>query len=103
MARTRDQLDSICLPGMPRRAFLAITAAGLLAAPLAAEGQQAPGTTKIGLLSVTTPAVLAPALEAFKHALRELGHVESKGRRSSWRFATARADSSAFRSSHASW
>ena len=70
--------EPICLPQMPRRAFLAITAGGLLAAPVVAEGQQAPGTTKIGLLSVTTPAVLAPSLEAFRHALRELGHVEGK-------------------------
>ena len=37
MACRKDQMDSICLPQMPRRAFLAITAGGLLAAPLAAE------------------------------------------------------------------
>jgi len=33
-------MDAFCVPEMPRRAFLAITAGGLLAAPLAAEAQQ---------------------------------------------------------------
>jgi len=40
MACRTAPMDSTCLPEMPRRAFLAIVAGGLLAAPLAAEGQQ---------------------------------------------------------------
>ena len=36
---TRDPLASICSPEMPRRAFMAVIAGGLLAAPLAAEAQ----------------------------------------------------------------
>jgi putative ABC transport system substrate-binding protein len=60
---------------MNRRAFLTSLAA-VLAAPLAAGAQQATKLAKIGLLSVTNPATLAPAIEAFKQALRELGHVE---------------------------
>jgi putative tryptophan/tyrosine transport system substrate-binding protein len=48
----------------------------LISAPLAADGQQATKLAKIGLLSVTTPAVLAPEIEAFRQALRELGYVE---------------------------
>ena len=37
MACRMAPMDSTCLPEMPRRAFLAIVAGGLLAAPLAAE------------------------------------------------------------------
>jgi len=63
---------------MDRRAFITTLGGGILAAPLAAEAQQAAKLAKIGLLSVTTPAVLAPAIEAFRQALLELGHVEGK-------------------------
>jgi len=61
---------------MDRRAFITTLGGGILAAPLAAEAQQAAKLARIGLLSVTTPAVLAPAIEAFRQALLELGHVE---------------------------
>jgi len=56
-----------------------ILALGLLAVAAAGppvDAQQVPTITKIGLLSVTTPVVLAPAIEAFRQALRGLGHVE---------------------------
>jgi putative ABC transport system substrate-binding protein len=60
-----------------RRSFISSLAGGLLAAPLASEAQQtAPTIAKIGLLSVTTPVVLASSIEAFRQALRGLGHVE---------------------------
>ena len=61
---------------MDRRAFLA-GAAGLLAAPLAAEAQSAPGRVyRIGVLSLDYP---PPGLfEAFQERLRELGYVEGK-------------------------
>jgi putative ABC transport system substrate-binding protein len=56
---------------------LAVVFAGsILLAALAAEGQQGTKLAKIGLLSVTTPAVVAPNIEAFRQALRERGHVE---------------------------
>jgi putative ABC transport system substrate-binding protein len=57
---------------MPRRAFLAITAGGLLAGPLAAEAQQA-STVKIGWLAPEPkPFALAP----FRQALKESGWIE---------------------------
>jgi putative tryptophan/tyrosine transport system substrate-binding protein len=60
-----------------RRSFISSLAGGLLAAPLTSEAQQtAPTIAKIGLLSVTTPVVLASSIEAFRQALRGLGHVE---------------------------
>jgi len=43
-----------------------------------ANAQQASKTAKIGILSATTPAALAPSVEAFKQGLRELGWVEEK-------------------------
>ena len=43
-----------------------------------ADAQQASKTAKIGILSATTPAALAPSVEAFKQGLRELGWVEEK-------------------------
>ncbi len=53
-----------------------VLALGVPLAPLAGDAQQATKLAKIGLLSVTTPAVVAPNIEAFRQALRELGHVE---------------------------
>jgi len=42
------------------------------------DAQQAPRIVKIGFLSATTPTAVAPAIAAFKHALRALGYVEGK-------------------------
>jgi putative ABC transport system substrate-binding protein len=56
-----------------RRAFLGTMAGGLLAAPLAAEGQAPPKIHRIGLLSVP-PAYLA----AFEESLRQLGYVRGR-------------------------
>ena len=61
---------------MDRRAFLA-GAAGLLAAPLAAEAQQAAKIARIGYLSPNLAA--SPHLpEAFRQGLRDLGYVEGR-------------------------
>jgi ABC-type uncharacterized transport system substrate-binding protein len=60
---------------MDRRTFIA-TAAGLLAAPLAAEAQPAGKLHRIGFLRRTAPE--PPDLEAFRQGLRELGYVEGQ-------------------------
>jgi len=60
-----------------RRTFLAGTGAVLLAAPLAAEAQQAGKVARIGLLSLN----LVPNRhlgEAFRQGLRDLGYVEGR-------------------------
>jgi putative ABC transport system substrate-binding protein len=65
---------------MPRRAFLAIMAGGLLAAPLAAEAQQAGKVFRIGYLvlgSLESPET-RPSLDAFRQGLRERGYVEGQ-------------------------
>jgi putative ABC transport system substrate-binding protein len=60
-----------------RRTFLAGTGAVLLAAPLAAEAQQAAKVTRIGYLSPNLAA--SPHLpEAFRQGLRDLGYVEGR-------------------------
>ncbi len=60
---------------MNRRAFLAGTGAVLLAAPLAAEGQQAKKVYRIGYLSAGSAAT-GSNRENFLQGLRDLGYVE---------------------------
>jgi ABC-type uncharacterized transport system substrate-binding protein len=61
---------------MDRRIFLT-TVAGLLAAPLAAEGQQAAKVARIGWLATNLTARLH-LQEAFLQGLRDLGYVEGR-------------------------
>ncbi|HEV2054048.1 MAG TPA: ABC transporter substrate-binding protein [Methylomirabilota bacterium] len=62
---------------MNRRAFIGTVASGLLAAPLAAEAQQAAKDTRIGFLAANLAA--GPHLtEAFRQGLRDLGYVEGR-------------------------
>jgi putative ABC transport system substrate-binding protein len=71
---------------MDRRRFLAGTSAVLLAAPLAAEGQEAGKVYRIGFLSPSSPSdpekLASPfgerGLAAFRQGLRELGYVEGQ-------------------------
>jgi ABC-type uncharacterized transport system substrate-binding protein len=60
-----------------RRAFLGTLTGGLLAAPLAAEAQQAAKVPRIGYLALNRAA--NPHLrEAFREGLRDLGYVEGR-------------------------
>jgi putative tryptophan/tyrosine transport system substrate-binding protein len=61
---------------MDRRAFLAGSFA-LLAAPLAAEGQQA-AMPVIGFLSARAPAPNGYLVTAFRRGLNEAGYVEGR-------------------------
>jgi putative ABC transport system substrate-binding protein len=62
---------------MERRTFLAMVPASLLAAPLAAEGQQAGKSARIGYLAMNLAS--SPHLvEAFRQGLRDLGYVEGR-------------------------
>jgi len=61
-----------------RRTFLAGTGAVLLAAPLAAEAQQAAKIARIGYLAANPAAIPAPVTEAFLQGLRDLGYVEGR-------------------------
>ncbi len=77
---------------MDRRAFLAGTGAVLLAAPLAADAQQAANVARIGFLSPPSPADAALRLDAFRQGLRELGYVEGQTIAIEYRFAEGRPE-----------
>jgi putative ABC transport system substrate-binding protein len=70
---------------MDRRAFV-ITAAGLLAAPLAAEAQ-AGKVWRIGYLSSSSAIASQDPTEVFRQALRGLGWVEGQNIVIDYRFA----------------
>jgi hypothetical protein len=79
MARRRDQIGFICLPGMPRRAFLATVAGGLLAAPLVVGAQQAGKVWRIGFLGNFSPTPGATFISTgFIDGLRQYGYVEGR-------------------------
>jgi putative ABC transport system substrate-binding protein len=62
---------------MERRTFMAMLTGGLLAAPLAAEAQQAAKIARIGYLAGNLS--LSPHMhEAFRQGLRDLGYVEGR-------------------------
>jgi ABC-type uncharacterized transport system substrate-binding protein len=63
---------------MDRRAFIGTVAGGLLAAPLAAEAQQAAKIFRIGVLGIGSP-------ELLRQALREVGYVEGQNTAIEWR------------------
>jgi hypothetical protein len=66
---------------MDRRRFLSTTVAGILAAPLAAEAQEARNISKLGVLPPTA-ALNRVALTAAAHALRielQESHVHAPG------------------------
>jgi ABC-type uncharacterized transport system substrate-binding protein len=80
MACRTAPMDSTCLPEMPRRVFMASIAGGLLAAPLAAEAQQAGKVYRMGILGNVplTDTEGARLWGALMQGLRELGYVESQ-------------------------
>src|SRR5262245_20401062 len=73
-------------------ALLAVLAVSLLAAPLAADAQQAGKAPRIGFLSVTSPSDRPHLLEAFRQRLRELGWVEGQNIVIDYRYAEERVD-----------
>jgi putative ABC transport system substrate-binding protein len=72
-----------------RRAFIGALAGGLLATPLAAEGQRAGKAPQIGVLGATRPEDL-PQLEGLRHGLRERGYVEGQDIVIEYRWAQGR-------------
>ena len=75
---------------------LAVFIAALLYAVVAAgpevDAQQAAKIPTIGWLSVSTPAIAAPNLEAFRRGLRELGYVEGTTVALAVRYGEARSE-----------
>ena len=77
---------------MDRRAFISTLASGLLAAPLAAEGQQAGKVWRIGYLSVVAVEADRSWVAAFRDGLRELGYREGENAVLELRHAGQRLD-----------
>jgi putative tryptophan/tyrosine transport system substrate-binding protein len=73
-------------------ALVAVLAVSLLAAPLAADAQQAGRVPRIGFLGVTSPSDRPPLLDAFRQRLRELGWVEGQNIVIDYRYAEGRVD-----------
>jgi putative ABC transport system substrate-binding protein len=72
---------------MDRRTFIRTLTGSLLAAPLAAEAQQAGKVYRIGYLSTPTRASVERVLQAFLRTLRELGWVEGQNLTIEYRWA----------------
>ena len=63
---------------MDRRAFIGSLAGGLLAAPLAAEAQQAGKVYRIGMLETRSTILNMANIDAFRQGLLELGYKEGQ-------------------------
>ena len=75
-----------------RRTFLAGTGAVLLAAPLAADAQQAARIPRIGFLGTSSPSLERRLVEAFTQGLRELGYIEGQNITIDYRWAEGQDD-----------
>ena len=76
---------------MDRRAFL-VSGVALLAAPLAAEAQQAGKMWRLGFVGVATAALYEAQMEGLRIGLREHGYVEGKNVTIEFRWAEGRYD-----------
>jgi ABC-type uncharacterized transport system substrate-binding protein len=75
---------------MDRRMFLGILAGGLLAAPLAAEGQQAGKAYRVGVLSPAPGH--NPIDEAFERSMKQLGYSEGRNLHVEVRYSGGQTD-----------
>jgi putative tryptophan/tyrosine transport system substrate-binding protein len=79
---------------MDRRRFLLTSLVGALAAPLAAQAQQASGPPRIGYMAINLTAGDPRPLHAFFQGLRDLGYVEGKNLVIEYRDAAGKPDRS---------
>jgi len=77
---------------MDRRRFLLTSLAGALAAPLAAEGQQAGKVYRIGYLTVPSRESAQGVANTFQLGLRDLGWIEGQNVVVDYRFAGSNLD-----------
>jgi putative ABC transport system substrate-binding protein len=72
---------------MERRTFIGVITGGLLAAPLAAEAQQAARVPRVGFLGNSTAALEANLVGPFREGLRDLGYLEGRNLLIEYRWA----------------
>src|SRR5712692_3305252 len=77
---------------MDRRVFMSALAGGFLAAPLAADAQQAARIPRIGFLGTSSPSLEPHLVEAFRQGLRELGYIEGQNITIDYRWAEGQDD-----------
>lgn len=77
---------------MDRRTFIERVMGGLLAAPLAAEAQQAGKIARIGYLSPNVATANPRLLEPFRQGMRDLGYVEGRNLLIEYRFAEGKLE-----------
>jgi putative ABC transport system substrate-binding protein len=77
---------------MDRRRFLLTSLAGILATPLAAEGQSAGKAYRIGYLGNASALAQATRVESLRAALRDLGYEEGKNIVIEFRWAEGKLD-----------
>jgi ABC-type uncharacterized transport system substrate-binding protein len=78
---------------MERRTFMATIASGLLAAPLAAEAQQAGKVYKIGILTADlSQGLVRRGIKSFLQGLHDVGYVEGRSFVMEYRFAEGYQD-----------
>jgi len=75
-----------------RRTFMGVLAAGLLAAPLAPEAQQARRVYRIGYMSVVSRQSAEPLMVIFLRSLRDLGWMEGRNLLVEWRWADGKVE-----------
>jgi len=75
-----------------RAALTVVLVLGLLAAPLAAEAQQASGLRRIGYLGISSPSMEPHYVEAFRQQLRTVGYIEGQHIAIEYRWAEGRDD-----------
>lgn len=74
---------------------IVVLALSMLAAPLAAEAQQAGKVPRLGvLLPAESPSPKEPNLAAFRQALRDLGYVEGQTVAIEYRYGLGRGERS---------
>jgi ABC-type uncharacterized transport system substrate-binding protein len=71
---------------------IALTALGILAAPLTAEAQQPANVARVGVLWPGGAATLAVRMEAFRQGLRDHGYVEGRNLAFELRYADGRTE-----------
>jgi putative ABC transport system substrate-binding protein len=77
---------------MDRRTFIGGIASGLIAAPIAARGQQAGKVYRIGILEAIPADQNGANLDALRRGLRDLGYVEGRNLVIEYRSAEGRAE-----------